>query len=105
MHKVFIASGLLNNVNANALKNDVASYVAEGHKIVRVDFQGVTFINSSGIGALVATLKIVKAQGGEIFLYSLNPQVRMIFELTKMDQVFKISDDRAELEELLATSA
>lgn len=104
MHKVFIPSGLLNNVNANALKSDIASYVAEGQKIVRVDFQGVTFINSSGIGALVATLKIVKAQGGEIFLYSLNPQVRMIFELTKMDQVFKISDDRTELEELLATS-
>jgi anti-anti-sigma regulatory factor len=45
---------------------------------------------------------MVRARDGEISLYSLNAQMKMIFELTKMDQIFKISDDLAELNESLS---
>lgn len=101
-YKVLQPAGLLDGQNANQLRHDVADSLAQGINTIKVDFKEVSFINSSAIGALVATLKIVRANGGEIFLYSLNDQVKMIFELTKMDQVFKISSDRTDLEENLA---
>jgi anti-sigma B factor antagonist len=101
-YKILQPSGLLDGQNANQIRREVTDIVSEGISTIKIDFQEVSFINSSAIGALVATLKLVRANGGEILLYSLNDQVKMIFELTKMDQIFKISNDRTELEENLA---
>jgi anti-anti-sigma factor len=95
--KIIKPLGLLDGQNANQLRHEIADSIANGINIVKIDFQEVSFINSSAIGALVAMLKMVRANGGEISLYSLNAQVKMIFELTKMDQIFKISDERNEL--------
>ncbi len=101
-HRIFQPSGLLDGQRANHLRREIADAISEGINIIRVDFQEVTFINSSAIGALVAALKMVKVSGGEILLYSLNDQVKMIFELTKMDQVFRISTNRIEIDEKIA---
>jgi anti-anti-sigma factor len=98
-YKILQPSGLLDGQNANQVRREITDSLDLGINIIRVDFQEVSFVNSSAIGALIASLKMVRAKGGEIFLYSLNDQVRMIFELTKMDQIFKISDDRTELDE------
>lgn len=94
--------GLLDGQNSKQLRHDVADSVAKGINMIKVDFREVSFIDSSAIGTLVTILKMVRASGGEISLYSLNNQVKMIFELTKMDQVFKISNDRTEIEEIFA---
>jgi anti-sigma B factor antagonist len=88
--------GLLDGQNANKIRREVTDSITNGIKAIVVDFQGVTFINSSAIGALVATLKAVTAEGGEMFFCSLTPQVSMVFELTRMDSVFKICGDRSE---------
>ena len=56
-------------------------------------------MNSSGIGALVATLKAVRATQAEMYLCSLGEQLQMIFQLTKMDKVFKIFTNRDEFEQ------
>lgn len=101
-YKVLKPSGLLDGQNANQIRREITDSLDLGVNIIRVDFQEVSFVNSSAIGALIASLKMVRAKGGEMFLYSLNDQVRMIFELTKMDQIFKISDDRIELNEELS---
>ncbi len=55
-------------------------------------------MNSSGMGALVATLKAVKAEGGELALCSLSDQVRIIFELSRMNHIFQVFSDRQEFE-------
>ena len=61
-----------------------------------IDFQDVTFMDSSGLGALVLALKTVRAAGGKLFICSINEQVRMLFELTSMDRVFQIFPNRDE---------
>lgn len=98
-HKVVQPTELLDGISANQLRREITDVMAEGVKVILVDLQDVTFMNSSAIGALVATLKAVRAGGGELFLCSLNEQVRIIFELTKMDQIFKIFADRQEFEQ------
>ncbi|KAI9133508.1 MULTISPECIES: STAS domain-containing protein [Acaryochloris] len=104
-HKVVQPTELLDGISANQLRREITDVMAEGVKTILVDLQDVTFMNSSAIGALVATLKAVRAGGGEMFLCSLNDQVRIIFELTKMDQIFKICADRQEFEQKFAVTA
>ncbi|MDP8935576.1 MAG: STAS domain-containing protein [Cyanobacteriota bacterium] len=101
--KVIKPSGILDGVAVNGLRREITDIVEGGTNIVLVDFQDVTFMNSSGLGALVSTLRVVRSAGAELFLCSLSEQVRMIFELTKMDRVFKMFNSRNEFEEKVAS--
>jgi len=55
-----------------------------------LDLGQTTFIDSSGIGALVGCLKIARAQEIELIIWSLHPQVKMAFELTGLTEAFTI---------------
>jgi anti-anti-sigma factor len=66
--------------------------------IVLIDFRDVTFMDSSGLGALVLALKTVRAAGGKLFICSVNEQIKMLFELTSMDRVFEIFQTREEFD-------
>jgi len=52
-----------------------------------LDLSQITFIDSSGIGALINTLKTVEEQGGELVLWSVHPQVRTALLLAKLDHL------------------
>jgi anti-sigma B factor antagonist len=57
-----------------------------------IDFSRTGYIDSSGLGALVSILKRVREHGGELRLSGLNEDLRSLFELTKLDTLFAISD-------------
>lgn len=91
--------GILDSTATNQLRREVSDVVEDGANIILVDFQDVTFINSSALGALVSTLKLVRSAGAELFICSLTEQVKMMFELTKMNRVFKSFISRDEFEQ------
>ncbi len=97
--KIVQPSGILDGASTNQLRRDISDVIENGADIVLVDFQDVTFINSSGLGALVSTLKLVRSAGSEIFICSLTEQVKMMFELTKMNRVFKTFVSRDDFEQ------
>lgn len=96
--KVIQPSGILDGISANQLRREISDSVENGADMILVDFQDITFMNSTGIGALVSTLRTVRSAGSELFICSLNEQVQMIFKLTKMDRVFKPFTNRDEFE-------
>jgi anti-anti-sigma factor len=55
-----------------------------------LDFGRTSFIDSSGIGALVSCLKTARSQGIALALWSLSPQIEMVLSLTGLDQVFSV---------------
>lgn len=59
---------------------------------VILDLGNVTFIDSSGLGAVVAAMKQLP-QGGTLELAGLQPNVDRVFRLTRMDSVFTIHPD------------
>jgi anti-sigma B factor antagonist len=59
---------------------------------VVLDLSQVTFLDSSGLGALVAVRKLF-ADGRVLQLSGLTPNVRKVFRLTRMDSVFTLLDD------------
>jgi anti-sigma B factor antagonist len=82
--------------NRQELKQQVLEQLEAGdHKFV-IDFANTGYIDSSGLGVLVSLSKKIREQGGELRLSSLNEDLRTLFELTKLDTLFRIADDKAQ---------
>jgi anti-sigma B factor antagonist len=82
--------------NRQELKQKVLEELENGERKFVVDFDQTGYIDSSGLGVLVSLSKKIREQGGELRLASLNEDLRTLFELTKLDTLFKIADSRAE---------
>lgn len=57
--------------------------------LIRMD--GVTYVSSRGLGKLVALMKQLKPDG-EVVLYGLRPNVREVFAITRLHEMFAIRD-------------
>ena len=57
---------------------------------VFVDLSKVSYIDSSGLATFIDAMQRVHAYGGEFALVALRDNVRKIFEIARLDQVFKI---------------
>ena len=60
---------------------------------VVVDLARVSYIDSSGLAALIEGMQNVQEYGGKFALASLQEPVRTIFEIARLDQVFRIFPD------------
>ena len=58
-----------------------------------VDLSRVTYIDSSGLAVLIEAMQNVGAYGGKLALAGLQESVRPIFEIARLDQVFRIFPD------------
>lgn len=67
--------------------------------IVLINFKDVTFMDSSGLGAVVLAIKTVQAAGMEIYVCSLNNQLNMLFELSGLNKVIEIFSDEEEFKQ------
>lgn len=59
-------------------------------KKIVIDFEKVTYIDSSGLATLVEVLKKTKTQGGLLGLAGMSDKVKSLFEITKLDKLFSI---------------
>lgn len=89
---VVTPSGLLDGIKAPNFRQEIDTAIKAGQSRVIVNLKEITFIDSSGLGALVAALKSARSAGGDLYLCELNQQVKMVFELTSMDRAFEIYD-------------
>lgn len=80
--------------NRQELKAKVLEELDAGERKFVVDFSNTGYIDSSGLGVLVSLSKKIREQGGELRLSSLNEDLRTLFELTKLDTLFRIADSR-----------
>ena len=83
-------AGEINLARSNQFQEDVAAVVSDGPKRLVLDLSGVTFMDSSGIASLVKMLSRVRAAGASMHLAGMSDRVRSLFEITRLDQVFKI---------------
>lgn len=96
--QVLSPSGILDSTQATAISGQVDSALDSGAKTLLMDLKETTFVDSSGLGTLVSALKKAREKGCDMVVCSINPQVKMLFELTSMDQVFKIFENREAFE-------
>src|ERR1700720_2900854 len=80
--------------NRQELKQKVLDELEKGERKFLIDFARPGYIDSSGLGVLVSLSKKIREQGGELRLANLNDDLQTLFELTKLDTLFQISDTR-----------
>ena len=82
--------------NSGELKTQMLALFDEGKNNLVIDLKGVRFVDSSGLGSLVSGFKNASARNGNLKLCGLQPQVRSMFELTRLHRVFEIFPDADE---------
>lgn len=91
-------SGILDGTQTSAFRQQVDGALEKGAKVLLIDLKDITFVDSSGLGVLVACLKNARTAECNMYVCSINDQIRMLFELTSMDRVFEIFENRAAFE-------
>ena len=74
-------------------KGRVLDWINQGYNKIVLDLQNVNFIDSSGLGALISSLKSLD-DDGDLALCNIAKSVMNLFLLTRMDSVFNIFDSR-----------
>lgn len=96
--QVLTPSGILDGTKAQEIRSQVDRALSSGSNVLLMDLKDTTFVDSSGLGTLVSVLKTVRSHDCEMYVCSINPQVKMLFELTSMDRVFEIYENREAFE-------
>jgi len=82
--------------NSLALHRSIRSLVSEKKNMILLNLSGVTYIDSCGLGELVASQVSVENSGGEIKLTGLSDRLRELFTATRLLAVFDIYVDEAD---------
>lgn len=85
--------GRLDAASAAALREKISLLSRENRVKLIADMADVDFIDSSGLGSLVSSLRTVTKLGGDIKLLGLQDRVRLVLEMTRLDRVFGIYGD------------
>jgi anti-sigma B factor antagonist len=96
---VVAPTGRLDVAGAPTLKDAMTELARNGPPKVVIDMEGVSFVDSTGLGSVIAALKQFRRRQGELRLAAPNQQVRVVLELTTLDKVFPYF---ASVEEALA---
>jgi anti-sigma B factor antagonist len=72
------------------LRKNVQSALEKGFLKIVLDMKSVKYIDSSGVGELVASFTTVKNKGGQLILASLNNKILDLLQLTALITVFDI---------------
>jgi anti-sigma B factor antagonist len=91
--------------NALALHRSIRSLVLEKKTLIILNLAGVSFIDSCGLGELVASQVSIENKGGEIKLIGLTDQLRELLRATRLLTVFDIYANEAEAIQSFADSA
>ena len=86
---VVAAAGELDLEVADTLRGRLNEVIVSGPDRLVVDLSGATFIDSTILGVLVGTRN--QLGGGELHVVAAHPAVLKIFQMTGLDQVFRIS--------------
>jgi anti-sigma B factor antagonist len=79
----------LDLLSAAQFKQDLCKIVSDGQSRLVIDLDAVTFIDSSGLGALIGGLKAARLAGGDLRIARPNQQARVILQLTTLERVLK----------------
>jgi len=95
---VVVVTDALTSASVDSFREQFVNWwqsLPELHNVV-VDLSGVDFLDSSGLGSLIALLKRVSERGGDMKIAGLQKKVRMVFEITRAFKVFDIFDNTDE---------
>jgi len=85
-HPVLVARGEIDVATSSLLRTELTTLIGCGAVDITIRFDGVSFVDSSGLGVLVGAYKRLREGGsGTIRIVGAQPSVRKVFEITGLE--------------------
>ena len=102
---VLALSGEVDLYSAPDVKEELLRLIDGGANCVIVDLGQATFLDSTALAVLLGAVKRLRSRGGDLVIVCADRNIRKIFEITGLDRVFPLHDDRDSALEALAGEA
>jgi len=83
--------GEIDVATSPGLRNHLNELIERGHEIIIVNLTEVSFIDSTGLGVLVGSVRRIRAIGGDLRLVVTQPHIIKLLDLTGLDDVFSVA--------------
>ena len=93
---VVALGGDLDYATAPRLGKQLEPVLAGGRGLVVLDLTGLTFLDSSGLVAIIDAAKLVERRGGRLVVVAHDPRIARVFELTGLDRALGLLATTAE---------
>jgi anti-sigma B factor antagonist len=90
-----ISNDYLDASNAAEVREDILKQL-DGRSRAILDLSHVTFLDSAGLGGLLSCLRHIASAGGDLKLCGITEEVRVLFDLIRMQRLFDIFTTRDE---------
>ena len=90
---VLSLTGSIDAMNAPKITDFIQRQVAKGNTKLVADLSGVDYTSSAGLRVLLGAIKDTRAQGGDIRLTGIQPDVQKVLNLSGFTNILKIFDD------------
>jgi len=91
---VITVRGFLDAHTFERLEEAISQAFSGGFYRIVVDLAGVGYVSSAGAGVFIGALSEAQENGGNIVLLNPGPNVREVFELLGLTQIFQVVNDR-----------
>lgn len=98
-------AGRLDATTVSQLERALTDAQLSGDRAIVIDLSDLTYISSSGLRVLLTGRSNARKRGGEVFLCSLRPPVREVFEMVGFTAVFTIFDTLEQAMEAAAAAS
>jgi len=92
--EVVVPPKRLDTTTKDELTQHVKQIAGKKAALVLLDLSQVEFVDSSGLGAIVAALKSLRSMGGELALCQPSEQVKTLLEITGLERIIKVYPNR-----------
>lgn len=96
-----LLEGEVDTNSSLALDREISGVAGGPVDAIVLDMEKINFISSSGIGVIVKGQNTLKANGAELTMINLQPQVKRVFEIMQLTPVLNVCESREELDEYL----
>lgn len=99
-----LSGKLMGGPDADVFKDTIKQLIDDGYKNVIVNLQHVPWVNSTGLGILIAGYTTLKREGGSLKLIHVTDRIESILMITKLGTIFESYSDEGEAVKSFGTS-
>ncbi|MCC6575669.1 MAG: anti-sigma factor antagonist [Planctomycetes bacterium] len=98
-----VVEGAIDATTVITFESQLKQLQEDGYSNFVLDMQGIKYVNSTGLGSLVATADNLEKVGGGLALIKVHPKVKVVFDMLGLNSFFRIFTNEEEAVNFLAS--
>ena len=87
---------LIDKTQSTGLLQEIESAITHNENKILLNLEDLKYINSSGLSVLISILTKSRRSGGEVAIFNVNKKITELLVITKLSNVFNVSDSASE---------